>query len=126
MSKYAYNPSTRELINTETPVDWMGFTDAAPPTFDSATASCFWRGDSWEVVAADDMRPRMPEARRAEIIAALEAIDAASIRPAREIAAALAAGKDAPKYALDKLSALEEEAATLRAELNELPPQQGQ
>jgi hypothetical protein len=55
--------------------------------------------------------------RRAEVLARLAAIDAESIRPAREVAGALAAGKAAPAFAVGKLAALETEAAALRAEL---------
>lgn len=50
MTKYAYSPDTGELIRTDTPSDWMGLTDVAPPAFDPATAGCFWRGNAWEIV----------------------------------------------------------------------------
>lgn len=55
--------------------------------------------------------------RRAAIAARLAAIDAATVRPSREIAAALADGKPAPAFAKNKLATLEAEAAALRAEL---------
>jgi hypothetical protein len=61
--------------------------------------------------------PTPEEARRAEIVARLGAIDAASVRPSREIAAALADGKPAPAFAKNKLATLETEAAALRTEL---------
>lgn len=118
-----YSPATGEHIRTDNPAFWMGRAGTPAPDYDPATAGCFWCGDRWEVVPAVDALPPMPDARRTEIIAALGAIDAASIRPAREIAAAMAGGKDAPKYAIDKLSSLEEEAEVLRAELSELPRQ---
>lgn len=57
------------------------------------------------------------EIRRREIIARLSAIDAATVRPSREIAAALADGKPAQAFAKNKLATLETEAAALRAEL---------
>lgn len=50
MTKHAYSPDTGELIRTETPAEWMGLTDVAPPKFDPATAGCFWRIDHWEIV----------------------------------------------------------------------------
>lgn len=58
--------------------------------------------------------------RRAEILARLFAIDTDSIRPAREIASAIAAAQEAPAFAESKLAALEAEAVALRAELREL------
>lgn len=60
--------------------------------------------------------------RRAEIMDALAAIDAASIRPAREVAAALVAGEPAPEFSSAKLLQLEAAAAALRQELTDLPP----
>lgn len=62
-----------------------------------------------------------PANRRGEILARLAAIDTDSIRPAREIAAALAVGRTPPEFAGGVLAALETEAAALRAELRELP-----
>jgi hypothetical protein len=50
MTKHAYSPDTGELIRTDSPAEWMGLTDVAPPSFDPATAGCFWRGDHWEIV----------------------------------------------------------------------------
>lgn len=54
MTIYAYNPTTGELIQTDTVADWMGTTDVPPPDFDSIAAGCFWRGDRWEI---EDARP---------------------------------------------------------------------
>ena len=52
MTKHAYSPDTGELIRTDNPAEWMGLTDVTPPSFDPATAGCFWRGDHWEIVQA--------------------------------------------------------------------------
>lgn len=48
--QYAYSPDTGELIQTQTPDDWMGVTDVQPPQFDSATSGCFWRNGAWQLV----------------------------------------------------------------------------
>ncbi len=56
--------------------------------------------------------PRAHRARHREILARLDAIDAESTRPLRAMLVGAAAPGDQ-----DKLSALEAEAATLRAEL---------
>lgn len=50
--KYAYSPDTGEIIHITPPKGWMGATDVAPPVYDTATAGCFWRGSSWEIVRA--------------------------------------------------------------------------
>lgn len=50
--KYAYSPDTGEIIHIDPPSDWMGTTDIVPPVYDTATAGCFWRGSSWEIVIA--------------------------------------------------------------------------
>ena len=47
-----YSPHTGELIETATPSDWMGKTDATPPAFDRATQGCFFRNDAWVIVDA--------------------------------------------------------------------------
>lgn len=54
MTIYAYNPTTGELIQTDTVADWMGTTDVPPPVFDPVIAGCFWRGDRWEI---EDAKP---------------------------------------------------------------------
>lgn len=74
---------------------------------------------AWVAEAIQEPQPEPEQApdRRAEILDQLAAIDAASIRPAREVAAALAEGKPAPQFAAAKLVQLEAEAAALRAEL---------
>lgn len=59
-----------------------------------------------------------PELPRSEVIRArLEEIDAKSMRALRAIVAATGSGKPAPVADVDKLAALETEAAALRAEL---------
>lgn len=94
-----YSPHTGELIETATPSDWMGKTDATPPAFDRATQGCFFRNDDWVIVTA------MPPKREArEILTALAALDAKSIRALRE-------GDTA------RLATIEAQAVTLRAEL---------
>lgn len=72
-------------------------------------------------VLQDTPLPDTTAVRRAEIISRLTAIDAESIRPAREVSAALAAGQLAPAFSVSKLAALETEAASLRTELRGLP-----
>lgn len=52
MTTYAYNPHTGELIQSLVIADWMGTTTVEPPAHDSATESCIWDGDAWEVRAA--------------------------------------------------------------------------
>lgn len=62
MTKYAYSPYTGELIRTDNPAEWMGLTDVPPPSFDPATAGCFWRGDHWEIVQAQPSVEPVPDA----------------------------------------------------------------
>jgi chromosome segregation ATPase len=47
----------------------------------------------------------------------LKSIDEQKIRPSSDIVEALAAGKEAPEYSVNKLQTLEAQAATLRAQL---------
>ena len=61
MTIYAFNPTTGELIRTDTVADWMGATEVAPPDFDPVAAGCFWRGDRWEVEQAVPQAPPVPE-----------------------------------------------------------------
>ena len=116
-NQHYYSPATGELIVTDTPAEWMSSTDIAPPPFDAATQSAFFRGGVWVVESAEPD----PEQLRAEILTRLAVIDTESIRPAREISAAIAAAQAAPAFAVAKLVALESEAASLRAELRGLP-----
>ncbi|MAO52651.1 MAG: hypothetical protein CML16_17455 [Pusillimonas sp.] len=48
----AYSPHTGEHIQTNDPAPWMGRAGVEAPEYDRATQGCFWRGDTWEVVAA--------------------------------------------------------------------------
>ena len=111
MPQYAYGPATGELIRTDTPSDWMGATDVAPPEFDPATAGCFWRGAGWEIVPGEVPAP-LPNPRIAVIKARLDQIDIESIRALRT----KAVGKSKPADDT-KLNALDAEADNLRAEL---------
>lgn len=79
MTQYAYSPTTCEFIRTEAPADWMGRTDVAPPTFDPATAGCFWRGDHWEIVQGKAPDPT-PNPLVAEAKVALERSDVTMLR----------------------------------------------
>ncbi len=56
-------------------------------------------------------------ARKRELLGQLAGIDAYGARPAREVALAMAAGKQPPAAAVSRLTELEAQAATLRAEL---------
>lgn len=71
-------------------------------------------GETW----SDEQPPLPPEPnpRIAEIDSLLAEIDIKGARPSREIAAALAAGSPAPTVSVQKLTALEAQASTLRAE----------
>jgi hypothetical protein len=51
--KYFYSPHTGELIATDTPADWMGRTDIAPPAFDPSTCGAFFIGGTWELRLAE-------------------------------------------------------------------------
>lgn len=77
-------------------------------------------GETWR----DEQPPLPPEPnpRIAEIDSLLAEIDIKGARPSREIAAALAAGSPAPTASVQKLTALEAQAATLRAERRTLTP----
>lgn len=80
---------------------------------------------SWVAEDIPQLEAPLPETvpdRRAEIMDALAAIDTASIRPAREVAAALVAGKPTPEFPAAKLLQLEADAAALRQELADLSP----
>lgn len=78
-----------------------------------------WRGEDLPTPPADTPPEQLtPEQQRSrEIAEELAAIDAQSVRPARELALALAQGQAMPQFAADKLAALENQAALLRAEL---------
>lgn len=95
-----------------------------PPPETSAGQFARWTGERW-LIADEPPAPTAPpppppptaaEIRAAEIAGRLQQIDSEAARPLREIAAALATGEAAPAFALQKLQALEAEAASLRAE----------
>lgn len=87
--------------------------DATVP--DRPSTLHMWNGAVWTL----DTTAQASQ-RRAEILARMTAIDAESIRPAREISAALTAAQALPPFTSAKLATLEAEAATLRAELRDL------
>lgn len=61
---YAYSPDTGEIINTDTPAEWMLTTPIAPPSFDPTISGCFFRNGAWEiVVAVPDLVALAKEAR---------------------------------------------------------------
>lgn len=71
-------------------------------------------GETWS-----EVQPPLPaqlNQRIVEIDSLLADIDLKGARPSREIAAALAAGSPAPTVSVQKLTALEAQASTLRAE----------
>ena len=71
-------------------------------------------GETWSEVQPP--LPAQPNQRIVEIDSLLAYIDLKGARPSREIAAALAAGSPAPTASVQKLTALEAQASTLRAE----------
>lgn len=101
-----------------------GAIDRAPPkTIEQGKRYRPW-GTGWrgEAIPAQEPEQTLPEPtpeelRRAAIVARLYQIDQESIRPARAVAAALAAGQTVPPFDAKKLAAMEAEAATLREEL---------
>lgn len=81
-----------------------------------------WKKADWQQITeaeAEAIRAANAHApdRRGEIGARLAQIDQQSIRPARAVAIALATGKPVPSFDANRLTALETEAAALRAEL---------
>lgn len=97
---------------------WVTIIEEPKPDFDMATQVI----DRHEVVGAGQVtvgwtvRAKTADERRPGIIAALAAIDAASARPLRAIAAGTATQADN-----DRLTELEAQAAALRAEMASLP-----
>lgn len=51
-SNDCFSPHTGEHIPTQSPAPWMGRAGVAPPDYDVATSSAFWRGGEWEIVMA--------------------------------------------------------------------------
>ena len=74
---YAYSPDTGEIINIETPSDWMGTTEIVPPAYTPATEGCFFRDGAWVIVpAAPAPNPRIEQIKHE-----LLALDQKKIRP---------------------------------------------
>ena len=102
-----------------------GAIDVPPPEIPHGTRAR-WNGTAFEffVIPASQVGPApeldLSALRRAEILARLAEIDAESIRPAREVSAALVAGWQVPIASNQKLLALEQEAEKLRTELKEV------
>lgn len=65
--QYAYSPDTGELIQTDTPADWMKSTSIAPPVFDAATAGCFFQNSAWVVVQSGKTLEEVKAEKIAEI-----------------------------------------------------------
>lgn len=65
--------------------------------------------------------PSAADIRRAEILSALSMLDAESVRPARAVALAVAAGQVPAAADVAKLAELEQRAQDLRNELRTLP-----
>lgn len=105
MTQYAYSPHTGEHIVTDNPSDWMGLTDVAPPTYDRATAGCFWRGGAWEIVIATPEAPT-PETIKSQI----SALESTQLRAVRESTLGYAG-------ALARLQAIDDAIAELRKQL---------
>lgn len=82
-----------------------------------------WNGAEWVICKsaqkplADETEETAKAVKRGEIMLRLRQIDADSARPLREISAALLIPLEPPKFAVEKLAALETEAAALRATL---------
>lgn len=70
MRQYAYSPDTGELIQTDTPADWMGITDLIPPTFDLTKDGCFFRNGAWVIIAGESPTGGAPT--EADYIAAIQ------------------------------------------------------
>lgn len=57
----AYSPHTGEHIATDTPAGWMGRAGMPAPDYDPQLQGCFWRGDAWEIVAAEPEKIPVPQ-----------------------------------------------------------------
>ena len=87
---YCFSPHTGEIINTDTPADWMGRTDLVPPSV-SASQSAVFQSGAWAVVEAVPVVPAVPttvtmsQAQLALLAAGhLDAIEAAVAQMSRE------------------------------------------
>lgn len=140
MRIWSYNPDTLQLIATDeprhadadplnpeqhlipahaTPIEPLPELEGNSRHFDKVSSVWFYRELPPEPEPVPP--PTAEQIRRGEILGRLSAIDAASVRPSREIAVAVATGQPAPAFAAGKLADLENEAALLRAELATLP-----
>lgn len=98
-----------------TPVPCLPDEDGKTQHFDPVSSA--WYFKDLPPAPQPEPEPDPKDVRRAEIAGELAQIDAESVRPAREIFAALAVKEDPPKFAVDKVKALEAKAEALRAEL---------
>ncbi len=48
-----FNPTTGELIVTDSPAEWMGSTNKTPPKFDAKTEGLFFLENAWSIVKAE-------------------------------------------------------------------------
>lgn len=109
------------------PGEWLipaQATAIKPPQFSMTGHRVVFNGLEWIQEALpqpqEETKPPEPtaaEIRRAEIMAELYRIDAASSRPARAVAYAIANGNQADAADVAQLGALEAQAQSLRAEL---------
>lgn len=62
MRDYYYSPYTGELIHTDSPADWMGRTQLAPPAHDPAIESAVFRDGAWVLVCPEPEPVLVPRA----------------------------------------------------------------
>lgn len=79
--QYAYSPDTGELIQTDTPADWMQTTTIAPPAFDAATAGCFFQNGAWVVVQSGKTLEEVKAEKIVEINSKCQQVLAAIVLP---------------------------------------------
>jgi hypothetical protein len=100
-------------------------TEVAPPEVTEGNQAVFSAGE-WivQAIPAPDQAAKpvltaeeLNEQEKINIQVTLDKIDSEKIRPAADIVTALAAGKEAPSYSVNKLQTLEAQAVTLRAQL---------
>ncbi len=105
----------REWEDVENHKGETGYVDGKPFTITRFGAY----PDGWSQTPPPPTQEELDARRRAEILAQLAEIDAASVRPLRAVVNGEAVQEDR-----DKLAALDAEAADLRAELAALPGQE--